>query len=62
MQTTVPPEGVGHGCVRVVDGEHRRALAGSASHRQSELELGERAREVEVVVVPVKDDIFIAER
>ena len=55
-------EGVGHGCVGLVDGEHRRAFAGSAAHRQSELELSERARKIEVVVVPVEDDILIAER
>ena len=37
-------------------------LAGSATYGQRELELGQRAREVEVVVMQVEHDILVAER
>ena len=47
----------------LVNGEHGRALACGAAYRQQrEFELGERARKVEVVVVPVQDDVFVVER
>ena len=37
-----------HAGVALVDYKHRRVLACSAVHGQSELELGQHAREVEV--------------
>ena len=55
-------EGVCHGRVTLVNYEHGRMLACGAAYRQREFELGERALEVEVVVVPVQDDVLVAKR
>ena len=55
-------EGVRHASVALVDSEHRRVLAGSTTHGLHELQLAQRAREVEVAIVPVEHDVLVAER